>query len=137
MPELNLDLLCAKTAVAIKGNLRPEVRKQEIEKLTNDSASVLVESGVYAFFLYLRSREAKEPSAKTISTDTFEMLRGVFPELGQASDSAGRLVQIVGFSTELDRVLLARKLLVQTLTYLRYHAKAMSDKAAPAAGGRG
>src|SRR5208337_4908546 len=137
MPELNLDLLCAKTAARIAGELKADVREPEIEKLAkaieklcNDSASVLVESGMYAFFLYLRAREQKDPPAKTISIDTFEMLRGIFPELGQVSDSGSRLGQIAAFSTDLDRVLLARKLLVQTLTYLKYHARGMSDKTA-------
>jgi len=112
---LNLDLECAKLGQRLAGEDGVD------EKLLNDALAVLEEQGVYAFFLYLRSRGGTGGNRASAACAGF--LRSVpqgSPLLGGGDvfDSLQRLSQ------NLDDLLFARDLLRQALVYGRYHVKA-------------
>jgi hypothetical protein len=112
---LNLDLECAKLGQRLAGEDGVD------EKLLNDALAVLEEQGIYAFFLYLRSRGGTDGNRASAACAGF--LRSVpqgSPLLGGGDvfDSLQRLSQ------NLDDLLFARDLLRQALVYGRYHVKA-------------
>ncbi len=127
MESRNLDLDCALAGGRIGRQFRSDVKKQDLEGLYTSSAAVLAENGPYAMFLYLWSRRDKN---KGIS----ETLReGLYLHVCQAvgwnpGSAAGQpmLESVARLSEDFNRLLLVRKVLGQTLSYLRYHAKALA-----------
>ena len=121
----NLDLKCAKAAnqVVTLGS-----KDDQLEKLCNDCSSVLAAHGPYALYLYLWSREKKNDAALILIRATFDLLLECFPSMGPkfGIDRRTSLDQIGKLSENLDDLLLARRLLSRTLSYVRYHAKANS-----------
>lgn len=111
----NLDLKCAELGERLAGQQKVD------EKLLNNALAVLEEQGVYAFFLYLKTRggDGGESATRTCA----EFLQGVpagRPILGRGD--VFQALQALG--QDLDRLLFARDLLRQALLYGRYHAKA-------------
>lgn len=116
----NLDLACARTGQAIA-----EKPSKELEKLVTSALAVLEEQGVYALFLFLKTRGGN--AAPTIVQEAHKLLRETprrAPLLsgnGNGKDDVFKPLQ--SMSEDLDKLLLARDLLRQALVYARYHAR--------------
>jgi hypothetical protein len=141
MPGSNLDLVCARRAEIIGKNLEG-TREKDLEKLVGASSSVLTRHGPYALFLYLSAEKARaekhkpgEPPPPT-SAASFTLsgeaalLGEVFLNDAAAVNQANVLAKVKTLSEDFEKLLLARKVLEQTLTYLRYHVKAITKETA-------
>lgn len=120
----NLDQLCAKYGWEIASKVHQAIGKQAENHITK-SLGVLQENGVYAFFLYQASRGSREkPGAERLTEQAKELLS----EAGIVSfNNPGDPLQAVRdhLASNLDQLLLAKRLLEQALIYARYHAKAL------------
>ena len=112
----NLDLACARTGQAIA-----EKPSKELEKLVTSALAVLEEQGVYALFLFLKTRGGK--AAPTIEQKVREFLKTTPQQAPLLSDDGDVFASLQSMSEDLDKLLLARDLLRQTLVYARYHAR--------------
>ena len=112
----NLDLACAKTGQAIA-----EKPSKELEKLVTSALAVLEEQGVYALFLFLKTRGGK--AAPTIEQKVREFLKTTPQRAPLLSGDGDVFALLQSMSKDLDKLLLARDLLRQALVYARYHAR--------------
>ena len=112
----NLDLACARTGQAIA-----EKPSKELEKLVTSALAVLEEQGVYALFLFLKTRGGK--AAPTIEQKVREFLKTT-PQRAPLLSGDGDVFELLqSMSEDIDKLLLARDLLRQALVYARYHAR--------------
>ena len=112
----NLDLACARTGQAIA-----EKPSKELEKLVTSALAVLEEQGVYALFLFLKTRGGK--AAPTIEQKVREFLKTTPQRAPLLSGNGDVFKSLQSMSEDLDKLLLARDLLRQALVYARYHAR--------------
>ena len=112
----NLDLACAKTGQAIA-----EKPSKKLENLVTSALAVLEEQGVYALFLFLKTRGGK--AAPTIEQKVREFLKTTPQRAPLLSGDGDVFALLQSMSEDLDKLLLARDLLRQTLVYARYHAR--------------
>lgn len=112
----NLDLACARTGQAIA-----EKPSKELEKLVTSALAVLEEQGVYALFLFLKTLGGK--AAPTIEQKVREFLKTTPQRAPLLSGDGDVFALLQSMSEDLDKLLLARDLLRQTLVYARYHAR--------------
>lgn len=112
----NLDLACARTGQAIA-----EKPSKELEKLVTSALAVLEEQGVYALFLFLKTRGGK--AAPTIVQEAHKLLRETPRRAPLLSGNGDIFKSLQSMSEDLDELLLARDLLRQALVYARYHAR--------------
>ena len=112
----NLDLACARTGQAIA-----EKPSKELEKLVTSALAVLEEQGVYALFLFLKTRGGK--AAPTIEQKVREFLKTTPQRAPLLSGDGDVFALLQSMSEDLDKLLLARDLLHQALVYARYHAR--------------
>ena len=112
----NLDLACARTGQAIA-----EKPSKELEKLVTSALAVLEEQGVYALFLFLKTRGGK--AAPTIEQKVREFLKMTPQRAPLLSGDGDVFALLQSMSEDLDKLLLARDLLRQALVYARYHAR--------------
>mgnify|MGYP001152035538 CR=1 FL=1 len=103
----NLDMECAK--------LGARIGTQSDDRTLTDALSVLEEQGVYAFFLFLKNERPVTDSCRAFLKDH---LPGGF---GSSENDVFKATQEI--ATDIDKLLLARDLLRQSLIYGRYHAK--------------
>lgn len=99
------------------------------ERLLNNALGVLQEQGLYACFLYLQAQEKE--NGKKVGQELYMFLRKeIDPSLEETADSKNgqdkMLAQIAKLAENLDTLLFARELLLQVLTYARYHLKLKS-----------
>jgi hypothetical protein len=113
-----LDLKCAQA-----GETLAQIKGVD-EKLLNSALAVLQEQGLYACFLYLCA-QGKKP-ARELSRKLFEFLRTNL-SLDVMVNDTQMLNAIARLSENLDDLLFARELLLQTLIYARYHLKAKGE----------
>lgn len=110
----NLDLLCAQRANKIATGMGAE---EDAEKLITEAAAVLAGQGYTALFLHLDWRASKKkPGARKIREGLYDLLKQ--PGVLEVEDPLAEAV-----SGDLDKLLLARRVLTQTLSYLRYRVK--------------
>lgn len=112
----NLDLACAKVGKDIANS-----SSDDLEKVITDALAVLEEQGIYAMFLFLKTRGGS--GGENVSQKLHKFLKETpqqAPLLSENGDVFTSLQQLVG---DLDRLLLARDLVRQTLIYARYHAR--------------
>lgn len=114
----NLDLACARTGQAIA-----EKPSKELEKLVTSALAVLEEQGVYALFLFLKTRGGK--AAPTIEQKVREFLKTTPQQAPLLPDNGNGDIfkSLQSMSEDLDKLLLARDLLRQALVYARYHVR--------------
>lgn len=112
----NLDLACARTGQAIA-----EKPSKELEKLVTSALAVLEEQGVYALFLFLKTRGGK--AAPTIEQKVREFLKTTPQRAPLLSGDGDVFALLQSMSEDLDKLLLARDLIRQALVYARYHAR--------------
>jgi hypothetical protein len=113
----NLDFLCMQTAQNMVGD---SGNKTEKENLATKGLGVLLENGPYGLILYLKTSE-KENIARDYVKKLFELSPVNGCEEGKEFEKLKEL------SKDLDKYLFLKKLWQQTLTYARYHAKALPD----------
>lgn len=127
-----LDLKCARYGSAIAAALAG-VEKDAREKVLNNALDVLLEGGVYAMFLYLNA-EKKTEAAASIRSKAYNLLRDqdLWPALFSEPYSLDKIR--TSFANNLDKLLLAKELLENTLVYARYHVQALPQTTAPQGG---
>ncbi len=113
----NLDMECARLGAQL-------AEISDDDKTLTDALSVLEAQGVYAFFLYLAQKKERRPITKACRVFLGHHLPG---ESGSGDGDVFKTIQDI--AGDLDRLLLARDLLRQSLIYARYHAKARSVEA--------
>jgi len=109
----NLDMECAK--------LGSQLATQSDDKTLTDALSVLEEQGVYAFFLYLRQKEDR----RRVTNSCRDFLKQHLPGGFGTNNDIFKATQDI--AVDIDKLLLARDLLRQSLIYGRYHAKARAS----------
>jgi hypothetical protein len=109
----NLDMECAK--------LGAQIAKQSDDKTLTDALSVLEEQGVYAFFLYLSQKNDR----RCVINACRDFLKDHLPGGFGSDNDPFRATQDI--AEDIDKLLLARDLLRQSLIYGRYHAKARAS----------
>lgn len=122
--SINLDQLCAKCGYRIADEVQEAIGKNAENHITK-SLGVLQEDGVYAFFLYQVSRGKNEKDgAGKLKENAKNLLKDA--GLKGFKDLEDPLVVVRNeLSNDLDQLLLAKRLLEQSLIYARYHAKAL------------
>lgn len=116
----NLDFECMKTAQEMIGS---RGNKTEKENLATKGLGVLLENGPYGLILYLKTKN------KTKNNDEYiNKLFKLCEKLKLCNSSANdEFVKLQTLAKNLDKYLFIKKLWQQTLTYARYHAKALPD----------
>ena len=112
----NLDLACAKAGKTIA-----ERPSKELENLVTSALAILEEQGIYALFLFLKTRGGNE--GKNISNPLYDFLKETPWQAPLLSDNADVFSSLQEMAKDLDKLLLARDLVRQTLVYARYHAR--------------
>jgi len=113
----NIDLQCSlKAAEIVKG----AKNQGDWEDLVNRASATLALHGPYAFFLYLEAKKGDE--ARKLKTVAYGLLKEQF---SIKADRVELPTVAAEFSNDLPKLLLARKLLSQTLVYLKYHVKTL------------
>lgn len=140
---LNLDYLAATYAQKIITDTTSVCKASDVENAVTKALGVLQENGVYACFVFALSRAKAKPDnegkeqkdeakiMKTIVTQMLALLKEVYyqvPDVKVRFDPQDILKQVSEHVTkELERLLLAKEVLEQMLTYARYGAKARPD----------
>jgi dsDNA-binding SOS-regulon protein len=129
MSLMNLEPLAAQAANRMVDLADPKISENTMTK----SLAVLTEQGVYAFGLFLATRKDKEKNAVKLID---ERIRHLLKETRLYQDSQPDMASYYrGISAQQDgetptealrRLLLTKQLMEITLTYARYHAKAMN-----------
>lgn len=123
----NLDVACAQTAQEISNKFPQKKRRDTAENLVTKALAVLEAQGVYALFLFLDSQTSQ--NLKSAAEELQPCLKS-FLNATPAQDpmfqnsSSDPFVNTNELSQDLDRLLLAKDLLRQTMVYTRYHLKA-------------
>ena len=112
----NLDLACAKVGKTIA-----ERPSKELENLVTSALAVLEEQGIYALFLFLKTRGGS--GAENVNQKIYEFLKVTPQQAPLLSDNADVFTSLRQMAKDLDKLLLARDLIRQTLVYARYHAR--------------
>ena len=126
---LNLEPMAAQAANSMVDLKDAKTSENTITK----ALAVLTEQGVYAFGLFLATRNKKEENAVTlIDAQIRNLLRdtGLYTETTRDKATYYRGISAPrGQETPVEalhRLLLTKQLMEITLTYARYHAKAMN-----------
>jgi len=122
----NLDIACAQAGKEIA-----EKSPKGLEKTLIDALAVLEEQGIYALFLLLEARSGKGKSAECEIDSKISDLLKKTPKQSPLLSGGGDLYNnnnnlynsLQRMSEDLDRLLLARDLIRQTLVYACYHAR--------------
>lgn len=140
---INLDFLCMKTAQQmVDGPGKPNDK----ENLATKALGILLENGPYGLVLYFETPDGLGKLRKRYQKQLVDMCRdeliasylagGAAPE--HHFEATTRWLQAL--AENLDRYLFLKRLWQQTLTYARYHAKALDTDedaaSAPAQGSR-
>jgi hypothetical protein len=126
---INLDFLCMKTAQEMMSCVGAAADK---ENVATKSLGVLLENGPYGLMLYLQTH-AKDKIAACYRQKLIALCAEnlVASYLSAAPPNAADFAAITGWlrdlAKDLDQYLLAKRLWQQTLTYARYHAKAIEE----------
>jgi len=132
MSEQNLDQQCAQYGWEMADQVYQALKKGAENHITK-SLGVLQEDGVYAFFLYQRSRGKSEiEGAKKLEAQAAALLKAVpikpFDTVTDPLQAVRGDKATKGLADDLDSLLLAKRLLEQSLIYARYHAKALEGE---------
>lgn len=148
---INLDSKCAQFGFSLVHNVVKNIlgidigplnlselgltnEKNKLENLITKSLGVLQENGLYAFFLYLAYRQ-QEKGTKEIAKEIDEQAQGLLRDenvgllkSGSLPNGEQKYNKIRQLTEDLEKLLLARRLIEQMLIYARYHAKALGEK---------
>jgi len=112
----NLDLACAKVGKTIA-----KQPSKELENLITSALAVLEEQGIYALFLFLKTRGGS--GAENVIQKLHEFLKVTPQQTPLLSDDADVFTSLQQIAKDLDKLLLVRDLVRQSLVYARYHAR--------------
>ena len=116
----NLDLACA-----IAGKKIAAKPSKELENLVTNAIAVLEEQGIHALFLFLKTRGGS--AANNVNKELYEFLKATPEQAPMLSDNADIFTSREPLANDLDKLLLARDLVRQTLVYARYHARVTEE----------
>jgi len=126
----NLDRFCAEqgdTLARAVASALDDAKKAD--NLITKALSVLQEQGLYAYVLFCRSRgDGENVGALKLEEVTSDMLADERLNLVGTGDLLEEIRRENGLASDLEKLLLACKILEQALIYARYHAKAMNKK---------
>jgi len=128
---LNLEPICARyghqMVSAEKTNNKAYPKFEDQDNTITKALGVLVESGLYALCVFLISCNKKEYGTRILT----ESIRPLWQEDGiglmpkDVGDKPAEILKAVRkIAEDLPRLILARKITEQALTFARYHAKA-------------
>lgn len=112
----NLDLACA-----IVGKSIAERPSKGLENLITNAIAVLEEQGVYALFLFLKTRGSSEN--ENVSQKLHKFMKVTPQQTPLLSGDGEIFTSLQDMAKDLDKLLLARDLVLQSLVYARYHAR--------------
>ena len=104
----NLDLACAKVGKTIA-----EMPSKELENLITSALAVLEEQGIYALFLFLKTRG--DSGAENVKQKIYEFLKVTPQQVPLLSANADVFTSLQQMAKDLDKLLLARDLVWQAL----------------------
>lgn len=115
MNYVNLDYLCAEYGQ----NIIPKSKEDEV--IIQKSLGVLQEDGLFAFILFLETKNGNITSY--IREETAKLLN----ETGLTEDANKESIMnnILKITENIDDMFLAKDLIEKTLVYARYHAKTL------------
>lgn len=122
----NLDFLCMQAAQAMVAGAGEKTAK---ENLATKALGVLLQNGPYGMVLYLQVQKQKKD--KDIAAEFREQLLTLIRNavIEPAPPSSGNFSEVTKWlqkiAANLDTYLFVKRLWQQTLTYARYHAKAV------------
>ena len=126
----HLDLKCAEFAEVTLVDLTRLVLCDDALSVVLDAGSVLPKQGPYAMVLYLLQKRRKKPTDPKKPADILlEGVNCVLKQIAIGRDTGDALQTVKKLSETLSELLLARKLLILYLTYLKYQLKAKSPDA--------
>lgn len=135
MDIVNLEPICAKWGmkiIEIKGG--EQVKDKDKENVVTKALGVLVENGIYAMALFLLTCHKKKYGKKVLKKALLPLWKEkgieIVPGDTKEEDKAV-LKAIQELSKDLSRLILAKKITEQTLTFARYHAKAKGQDDKP------
>jgi len=129
---MNLEQICAKYGFEIEKNANKKLRdSKKTENLLTRSLGVLQEQGIYAFFLYLASRNESEAPSE-VSKESQNLLKDEKVGLltRDEEDICRKMREESGLLNNINALLLAFNLLEKSLIYARYHAKSLGSSSA-------
>jgi hypothetical protein len=113
----NLDLACARVGKDIANS-----SSDDLEKVITDALAVLEEQGIYAMFLFLKTRGGS--GGENVSQKLHKFLKETPQQAPLLSENGDVFTSLQQTAKDLDKLLLARDLVRQALVYARYHARA-------------
>ncbi|MBI4492159.1 MAG: hypothetical protein HY690_05140 [Chloroflexi bacterium] len=134
---LNLDFLCMKTAQEM---MACQGKAGDKENVATAGLGVLLENGPYGLVLFLESH-SKTDIAGRYKEQLIALCREelVASYLSGGVPTSGNFQAVTkwlrGLAEDLDRYLFTKRLWQQTLTYARYHAKALEKGSEAGPGG--
>lgn len=127
MSPVNLDFECFKLSGDVSVSIGKLSLEKDAEKLINEGLSVLSRQGPFACLLYFQSK-SKQRASKTASCS--EQIRdGVSKLLALINTFPANYTpeqRLTDIQKDLPSLLVARQLLLQYFTYLKYHTKSSS-----------
>ena len=132
MTRINLDLECAK----IGENIISEAKKnnlkiKELETLIQKSLGIIEEDGIYAFYVYLKSKDAFRENSqgniilkniwKLLKNEKLKLVIGEYNEK-EVENAFQKLCE------NLKNLIFVKTLIERALIYARYHAKAIGEQ---------
>ena len=126
---INLEPLCAKYGMEIV-DLHKNEYSTDKENVINKALGVLVENGFYAMYVFLLSCKCKP---KTYAQEVFDVLQNLLLDkdlhlISTKKKGVNGLKDIREITKNLPKLILARKVTEQTLTFARYHCKAETQE---------
>lgn len=128
---INLDFLCMKKAQEM---MNCSGNPNDKENMATKGLGVLLENGPYGLMLYLESQRSNAVAGCYVK-ELLALCREdlISSYLCRDVPSDGRFQGITewlrGLAQDLDSYLFTKRLWQQTLTYARYHAKALDEEA--------
>jgi len=125
--EQNLDRISAEMGFKLAENFESKDDARKLETLVTKALGVLVEDGLFAYIVWLKSRSEKEEKyCMKIIEFSSNLLKDERIALASKDDNSKDLQDMaLDISTDIQKTLLARQLLERMLTYARYRAKAL------------
>jgi len=117
-----VDKILAEVGFDLAENFKEKDDAGKLETIINKAIGVLIEDGLLAYVIWLKSREKKEEKYTTkILKKTEDLLRERL-KLTTENDPINMALEI---SSSIEKTLLARQLLERMLVYARYRAKSL------------
>ncbi len=119
--ETNLDRISAEIGFKLVNSFTRKEDFEKLETLVTKAIGVLIEDGLLAYVVWLRSLSDKEKKyTRKIEEGSINLLKNII------NTNKDNLITIsLKIAEDIQKTLLARQLLERMLVYARYRAKAM------------